>query len=108
MYPLKLTAEVTLPNMNLSESQLDFGKVMCGQCKIFTIRLSNPFPVKYAPTHHDLFKHDMRHSFLANICEINLPFIFRCEWMVVMDKPTKKVHIAQFKTMCPILMNVKL
>ena len=46
LYPLKLTAEVTIPNMKLSQSQLDFGTVICGQCKIITIRLSNPLPIK--------------------------------------------------------------
>ena len=46
IYVLKLSAEVTRPSMQLSSTQLDFGTVLCGQCRIITIRLHNPYYVK--------------------------------------------------------------
>ncbi len=46
-YSITLSAEVTRPSMELSSAYLDFGTVVCGQCKIITIRLHNPLPVKY-------------------------------------------------------------
>ena len=58
MYSIQLSAVVTKPSLKLSSSVLDFGIVKCGECKIITIRISNPFYVKYVaiylcrvPTH---------------------------------------------------------
>lgn len=45
-YNMRLCADVTRPRMNLSVTQLDFGSVVCGQCKIMAVRLSNPYKVK--------------------------------------------------------------
>ena len=45
-YVLKLSADVTRPSMQLSSTQLDFGTVVCGQCRILSIRLHNPYHVK--------------------------------------------------------------
>ena len=46
MYRLKLSAEVTRPNMDVSSSHLEFGTVVCGQSKIVSVRLSNPYSVR--------------------------------------------------------------
>ncbi len=46
MYPLKLTAQATQPGMSFSETYINFGTVVCGQCRIVTIRLTNPRPVR--------------------------------------------------------------
>ena len=46
IYPLRLTAQVTLPMMEVSLQDLDFGTVLCGQCRIITLRLYNPLKVK--------------------------------------------------------------
>ena len=46
IYQLKLSAKVTRPSMELSSSHLDFGTVLCGQCKSITLRLTNPFAVR--------------------------------------------------------------
>ena len=46
MYTIKLSAEVTRPSMELSSTNLDFGTVLCGQCKIITVRLHNTLFVK--------------------------------------------------------------
>ena len=46
VYVLKMVADVTKPKLELSRSHVDFGTVLCGQYKIITIRLNNPFSVK--------------------------------------------------------------
>ena len=46
IYQLKLSAKVTRPSMELSSNHLDFGTVLCGQCKSITLRLTNPFAVR--------------------------------------------------------------
>lgn len=46
IYPLLLTAEVTLPMLEISSTTLDFGTVLCGQCRIITVRMHNPLQVK--------------------------------------------------------------
>ena len=45
-YSLRLSADVTRPTMEMSSTHLDFGKVMCGQCSIITVRLSNTHQVE--------------------------------------------------------------
>lgn len=45
-YTVKLCAHVTRPKMDMSSNHLDFGSVLCGQCKIVTVRLSNPHTVE--------------------------------------------------------------
>ena len=45
-YIIKLTADVARPKIELSSSMIDFGTVLCGQCKVVTIRLHNPYFVK--------------------------------------------------------------
>ena len=46
IYPLLLKAEVTLPMLEISSTTLDFGNVLCGQCRIITVRVHNPLQVK--------------------------------------------------------------
>ena len=41
MMRLVLKAEVTQPNVELSDDVIDFGEVCCGQCKIVSIQLHN-------------------------------------------------------------------
>ena len=43
---MKVSATVTLPSMELSNNTLDYGTVVCGQCKIITVRLYNTQQVK--------------------------------------------------------------
>ena len=45
-YGIRLSAVVTRPSMELFSTHLDFATVKCGQCKIITIRIHNPFHVK--------------------------------------------------------------
>ena len=45
-YSLRLCAEVTRPSMELSSHEMDFGQVVCGQCKIITVRLKNTRTVR--------------------------------------------------------------
>ena len=46
IYPLRLSAQVALPMMEISLLDLNFGLVLCGQCHIITLRLYNPQQVK--------------------------------------------------------------
>ncbi|KAI6660485.1 hypothetical protein LOD99_14069 [Oopsacas minuta] len=43
--PLVLTGEVTLPDLVLSATELDFEDVIVSRCKIVTLQLHNPTPV---------------------------------------------------------------
>ena len=40
-YHLRLRGVVTLPDVELSSTEVDFETVLCGQCKIVTIRMRN-------------------------------------------------------------------
>ena len=51
VYSLLLSATVTKPTLQLSRHEIDFGTVICGQCRIATIRISNPFHVRYTHVH---------------------------------------------------------
>eukprot|EP01105_Mastigella_eilhardi_P014617 TRINITY_DN3328_c0_g1_i10.p1 TRINITY_DN3328_c0_g1~~TRINITY_DN3328_c0_g1_i10.p1 ORF type:complete len:4822 (+),score=1153.45 TRINITY_DN3328_c0_g1_i10:606-14468(+) len=44
-YMLILRASVIVPDVILSSSQIDFGQVICDQCKIVTIQLANPHKI---------------------------------------------------------------
>ena len=50
---MKLSANVTLPMMEVSSSSLDFSTVLCGQCKIITVRLYNTRQVKLVKLSND-------------------------------------------------------
>ena len=41
MVGLRLRAEVTMPDMEISTDTLDFGDVKCGECKVITVQLYN-------------------------------------------------------------------
>ena len=45
-YTVRLRAYVTRPKLDVSSTNLDFGIVVCGQCKIITIRLKNTHTVR--------------------------------------------------------------
>ena len=47
VYSIELIATVTKPSLQISRSEIDFERVICGQCKIVTVRISNPFHVRY-------------------------------------------------------------
>ena len=47
VYSLLLSATVTKPALQLSRHEIDFETVVCGQCRIATVRISNPFHVRY-------------------------------------------------------------
>ena len=47
VYSIELSATVTKPSLQLSRHEIDFETVLCGQCRIATIRISNPFHVRY-------------------------------------------------------------
>ncbi|XP_033116735.1 hydrocephalus-inducing protein homolog isoform X2 [Anneissia japonica] len=38
---LRLKANVTMPDMQISTDSMDFGEVQCGQCKVITVQLHN-------------------------------------------------------------------
>ena len=40
-YHLRLRGVVTLPDVELSSTEVDFETVLCGQCKIVTLRMRN-------------------------------------------------------------------
>jgi len=46
LYRLRLKAIVTMPDMKISSDLLDFGSVVCGQCKVMTVQLHNYQPVR--------------------------------------------------------------
>ena len=46
MYWLNLMAIVTLPDLTISMSNVDFETVQCGRCKVVTIRIKNPYSIK--------------------------------------------------------------
>lgn len=46
LYSLRLKAIVTMPTMTISTDSLDFGSVVCGQCKVMTVQLYNAQPVR--------------------------------------------------------------
>lgn len=46
LYGMRLKAFVTMPDMKISTDTLDFGSVVCGQCKVMTIQLHNYQPVR--------------------------------------------------------------
>ncbi|CAH1779299.1 unnamed protein product [Owenia fusiformis] len=43
---IKLRANVTMPDMEISSDTLDFGNVNCGECKVITVQLHNHKHVK--------------------------------------------------------------
>ena len=46
MVGLRLRAFVTMPDLEMSTDMIDFEEVICGQCKVVTIQLSNDQMVK--------------------------------------------------------------
>ncbi|XP_071173399.1 hydrocephalus-inducing protein homolog isoform X10 [Mytilus edulis] len=44
--PIRLKANVTMPDMEISEDTLDFSDVNCGECKVITVQLYNSQHVK--------------------------------------------------------------
>ena len=46
MYWLNLSATVTLPDLTMSTSSINFETVQCGRCKVITIRIRNPYKIK--------------------------------------------------------------
>ncbi len=42
---LSLRANVTVPDLHISPENLDFGTIVVGQCKVFTVQLTNISPV---------------------------------------------------------------
>ncbi|CAF1470235.1 unnamed protein product, partial [Didymodactylos carnosus] len=45
-FRLRLKANVTMPDLHVSNDTLDFGIVKCGECKIATIQLKNPKEIR--------------------------------------------------------------
>ena len=46
LFHLRLKANVTMPDLNVSNDTLEFGIVKCGECKIATIQLKNPQEIR--------------------------------------------------------------
>ena len=46
VYWLNLSATVTLPELSISTSCINFDTVQCGRCKVITIRVKNPYNIK--------------------------------------------------------------
>lgn len=46
MFHLRLIANVTMPDLEVSDKALEFGEVKCGECKIATIQLRNPKEIR--------------------------------------------------------------
>lgn len=46
IFHFRLKANVTMPDLNVSNDTLDFGTVKCGECKIATIQLKNPQEIR--------------------------------------------------------------
>ena len=45
-YSVLLRGMAALPRMEISMTELDFGTVVCGQCKVITLRITNTQPVR--------------------------------------------------------------
>ena len=43
---VRLKANVTMPDMEISDDTLDFSEVKCGECKVITVQLYNQQQVK--------------------------------------------------------------
>ena len=43
---MRLKANVTMPDMEISDDTLDFSEVKCGECKVITVQLYNQQQVK--------------------------------------------------------------
>ena len=46
VYWLHMTAIVTLPDLTLSTDHVNFDTIQCGQCKVITIRIKNPYHIR--------------------------------------------------------------
>ena len=46
MIMIRLKANVTMPDMHISDDALDFGEVKCGECRVVIVQLHNYQHVK--------------------------------------------------------------
>lgn len=71
MIQVRLKANVTMPDMEISDDTLDFADVKCGECKVITVQLFNQQQVKCEwnslPTEKELRKVRLKTSILKQL-----------------------------------------
>lgn len=71
MIQVRLKANVTMPDMEISDDTLDFTDVKCGECKVITVQLFNQQQVKCEwnslPTEKELRKVRLKISILKQL-----------------------------------------
>lgn len=87
MVRIKLCAEVTMPDMQISDDVLDFSEVKCGECKVVTVQLYNQQMVRCEWSAHCSDRRQVREgqawSQPSSLMTLTLTRNFACGYMEI-------------------------